>query len=331
MNKTIKKLFALFALSLLVSSCNSIVHDDIENCPEGLVIELTPRYAARNVFEGEVNDVHITLLDANKNQVTKIDLTGEELKANNYLVDVPVAAGDYDIVVWNGLSDTKNYTLLDDLGVVLNRDNNETANEFAPLWHGSVDGVTVEKTTQTHVVVPMVKDTKNVVAMLHDTSGNDLDLDRFSFYITAQNGAMARDNSLTDDTTITYRNFKLEDAFIDGTAYDEDEDGTSIEVARGEINTLRLTTDRTARLVIDDNVVGKPILNVNLNQLILLARSTTGAVAGLSADEYFDSQDHYDLTFFLQKINTGYFVTQIIVNSWVVRLQNIDNDGNIIM
>lgn len=316
--KTTRNLFTLFALSLLVTSCDSVIYDDLAACPEGLVIDLRPRYAARNIFEGEVNDVHITLLDANKATVKEIEVKEDELKENNYSVTMTgINPGDYSLVVWNGLCDTENYRLLDDHSVVLKRENNETNKVFTPLWHGNLDAVKVVQDQQTRVVVPMIKDTNDVVVMVHDDTGETFDVDRFSYAITCNNSAMDAKNVLTDTDVVWYNDFKHTVEYIEGSVYDTE---GPLEMARGELNTLRITTERPAYLTIHDNLSGTTVLSINLTDYILKARASAGAVSTMSNSEYLDTEDHFNLTFFLTKRGDQYMCAMFVVNDWVVRM-----------
>jgi hypothetical protein len=332
MNKISRLTLSLLtvAAAMSVSSCDSLTHDDLSECPEGMVIELAPKYAARTSFEAEVNDVRIFIYDSNDNCVKTLDVDGSTLASNDYQVQLSVPEGSYRLVVWNGLSDTKNYSEENAAVTLKTESDNSTENVFKPLWHGALNDVKVAKLSLSHVVVPMVKDTNDFKIFLCKTNGEALNPDDFAFTITSDNGAMAQDNSLLSSPNILYKNFSCTAEDIEGNI-DEDIASTDplgyLHMVRGEINTLRLTTDHPSYLTIIDKANGRNVLRMNLNDYILKAFRGSSANAKMTDQEYFDSEDLFNLTFFLtpraDNLNM-YLCTTVIVNDWILRYQEFD-------
>lgn len=327
--------FLAIAAALSFSSCNSLVHDDESECPEGMIIQLEPKYAARSSFEAEVSDVRIFIYDSNDVQVSVIDVNGEQLAANNYCVTTNLPVGNYRLVVWNGLSDSVNYTERE-AAVSLNTYNdNSTDRSFKPLWHGAVNDIAVENLSLTHVTVPMVKDTNNFVIFLCTTDGSILNSDDFAFCITAENGSMAQDNSLIPGKQITYNNFVCRDDVIEGSLASDlaptDELG-QLHLVRGELNSLRLTTEKEAYLQLFYKNTGHNILKINLNDYILRAFRSDAAGATMTSQVYLDTEDLFNITFFLTPRNDGdspsavndepvYYCATLAINKWILRIQ----------
>jgi hypothetical protein len=304
----------------------------MSECPEGMVIQLLPKYAAIGSFENEVTDVHIFIYDSKDNCVKDVDVDGATLAANKYQVEVPISEGSYHLVVWNGLNDTTNYSVENAAVTLKTESDNSTTNTFAPLWHGQADNVTVEKLSQTTVEVPMIKDVNNFVVFLCSTDGAALNPDDFDFKITSQNGAMASDNSLLESPLITYNDYSLTEEEVEGSLDLESEVTTDLgllPMVRAELNSLRLTTEQPSYLTLINKKTSRVILKINLNDYILKAFRTSGST--ISAQEYFDTEDLFNLTFFLAPSNNDnpgtvsdggvYYCMAIKINDWIVRYQ----------
>jgi hypothetical protein len=323
------------AAAMSISSCDDITHDDMSECPEGMVIQLVPKYAAISSFESEMTDVHIFIYDGKDALVKDLDVDGPSLAANHYQVSVEIPEGDYRLVVWNGLSDTNNYSESNAAVTLKTEADNSTSRTFQPLWHGAVNDVSVESLQLTTVKVPMVKDTNNFVVFLCTTTGDVLNPDDFDFKITSSNGAMAQDNTLLDSPKITYNDFLCTNEQIEGSVdadYAPSDTLGYLHVVRAELNTLRLTTDHPSYLAISDRATGKNILTLNLNDYILKGFHSEATSKNISDQVYFDTEDLFNLTFFLspnkdqrqEEDEPLYFCAVMKINSWILRLNDFE-------
>jgi hypothetical protein len=296
-----------------------------------MVIQLLPKYAALKSFETEMTDVRIFIYDAATDQrVSEIEVNADDLVAQHYSVtvnDIPV--GDYKIVVWNGLSNTRNYAE-EDCGVTLLTDRTySTGNVFQPLWHGMAVEVTVNEFEVTNVKVPMVKDTNNFVVFLCTTTGEILNPDDFDFKITSTNGIMDRTNALLPCPEITYNDFVCRAEQLEGSLDEEiapNDDLGYLHVVRSELNTLRLTTTNPSYLTITQRNTGKRVLTLNLNDYILKGFRSDFSNGQITDQEYFDTEDIFNLTFFLtpRVADDGsevYFCAVLRINDWILRFQ----------
>jgi hypothetical protein len=302
----------------------------MSECPEGMIIQLEPKYAARSSFEAEVSDVRIFIYDSNDEQVSVVDATGEQLAADGYCVTVHIPVGKYRLVVWNGLSDTTNYTE-DNASVALNTVNNATERSFKPLWHGAANDIEVENLNLTKVTVPMVKDTNNVVVFLCTTNGEILNPNEFDFTITASNGAMGQDNAVLPGKEITYNDYSLREEVVEGTLaadYSTTNDLGELYMVRSELNTLRITEGNEALLHIFYRETGRNIITLNLNDYIAKAFRSDMSTLSTTVQEYFDTEDLFNITLFLTP-RTGrdnpdeppYYVAALRINKWILRVQ----------
>jgi hypothetical protein len=317
------------AAALVFSSCDSLTHDETSECPEGLVIQLVPKYAARTSFESELTDVHIYVFDENDAKVSELIPTAAQLQSQGYKVTVAVPEGKYHILCWNGISDTQNYET-NNYAVTLKTDgDNTTANLFQPLWHGELADATVEALAMTEVEVPMVKDTNTFVVNLASTTGEALNPDDFEVTLNSENGLLDRHNNVLSSPDITYGSFLAKTVDVEGTIDAEiakpDELGY-IHMAHFENNTLRLTTDHPTYLTVTSKVSGQNICILNLNDYILQAYRAENDAATVGNQQYFDTEDLFPITLFLTprggKIDESqgiYLLSVIKVRSWILR------------
>lgn len=90
-----------------------------------------------------------------------------------------------------------------------------------------------------------------------------------------------------------------------------------------ELNTSRLMTDAEPRLIISDAETGEEVMNLNLTWFLSL-QAIGEHRAEWSDQEYLDRQDEYALTFFIDVDNNTWMKSHIVVNGWVVSLEEIE-------
>jgi hypothetical protein len=324
------------AATFCLSSCDSMLHDDdTTECPEGLVIQLVPKYAARSSFESELTDVHIFIYnDADNSLAKEITVSNEQLVQSGFQVQALVPVGNYHMIVWNGLSDTGNYTEKDN-AVTLNTDvDNSTDQVFMPLWHGEASDAKVEALNMTHVEVPMVKDTNNFVVYLCTTDGTTLDPADFDMFITCANGSLDKHNNVLDGPNITYNDYACEEELIEGSIDAEIANPDSLgylHTVRSNINTLRLTTDKRSWLTVYNKRAQANVITFSLNDYILKAFRSANINSTVSNQEYLDTEDLFNITLFLtpradtSEENEGiYFISYLKIGPWILRVNNAE-------
>ena len=90
-----------------------------------------------------------------------------------------------------------------------------------------------------------------------------------------------------------------------------------------ELNTSRLIYDDEPRLIIRDTRGGQEMLNINLTWLLSL-KAIGEHRADWSDQEYLDRQDEYAMTFFIDADNGTWMQNRILVNGWVLSLEEIE-------
>lgn len=302
MNKLTKLLTCTMgSLLTTLAGCDYIHDDSLARCEYRLhfVYDYNMKFA--DAFQHEVSQATLFLCDAEGRFLSRRDITGAELKANNIVMDLE--PGTYLALTWAGL-DTDSYTwpdltpggsTIDEIKVrTLREADGSQPDELTPLWH-ALDTLTIVGNDDEDKYISLAKNTNKVRLVLQDTDGNCMDARDFSFEIRADNGYMDYDNSLLPDPVISYQPYHLANVNI--------AEGDTLmgkpamqTVAVAELNTMRLMDKKNYRLIVRHNAWEKDVINVNLCNYLLLTQMEGHKI---SAQEYLDRQDEYSIVFFL--------------------------------
>jgi len=193
--------------------------------------------------------------------------------------------------------------------------------DLKPLWHGEVTqhSFTSRAAMVQELTIPLVKNTNNVRIVLQHLSGSPVEVDKFTFTITDENGWMDYDNSLLEDEKLTYYAWRTDDGVAELNP-DGSRAQTSIGVAIAELTVGRLVMENNPVLTIT-NDKGEKVLSIPLIDYALLVKGYYNR--DMDNQEYLDRQDEYNMTFFLDE-NDHWVDSYIIINSWKVVLNNAD-------
>lgn len=345
MFQRLTKNVAAFLLLAGIAGC-SWVRDDLTDCPKGCQVQLRVEAGVSteggfnaSAFKDEVQDISLFVFGDDGTFVGQYSEHGDTLKMNDYTVDVPIDPGHYKAVAWTGLED-EHYIFsglvpgesdIEDLEVLLARDSENRQNDYlGPMWHGIIDSMVIKPGAYNVYEVPMRKTNNNFVVVLHDMNGNPIEGDTFTYEIRSANGRMAHDHSLLEDDVISYGAYFVETADLsdyDDSKAEEEEPATKLTVARAELNTLRLVKGNDTRLVIKESAGGRPVLDINLIQYILLTREHYEDRVGvkLTDQQYLDYEDKYSLMFTMMptgSIVNPYALVELRINGWLLRPQD---------
>ena len=293
------------ALALLgLAACDYIHDDSLPLCEYRLrfVYDYNMKYA--DAFQNEVTKAALFICDDKGTYLSRKDIEGDELKANNIRMDLD--PGTYQLLTWAGLDEgsyewpelTPGTSTIKDIRVRTRRGADATqSNELEPLWH-ALDTLVITGDQHEEKVISLAKNTNKLRVVLQDTEGYSMDVKDFTFQIVADNGYMDYDNQLLDDPAITYTPYYAKSIDIAG--------GDTINgkpanqyVAVAELNTMRLMDKKNYRLIVRHKDWEEDVLNVNLCNYLLLTQMEGHDI---SAQEYLDRQDEYSIVFFLTPI-----------------------------
>ena len=329
---------SLAVLGMTMVSCSTILNEEMVDCSVEYRVKFKYDHNMKfaDAFANEVRSVTLYAFDQNGNFVYQRTEQGDILGEDGYTMPVEVEAGDYRFVTWAGLEGEESFSVpvltpgvstIDELTCRMNRistrtDGTAIVNEdLKPLWHGEVTqhSFTSRAAMVQELTIPLVKNTNNVRIVLQHLSGSPVEVDKFTFTITDENGWMDYDNSLIDDEQLTYYAWRTDDGIAELNA-DGSRAQTSIGVAIAELTVGRLVVENTPILTIT-NDMGEKVLSIPLIDYALLVKGHYNR--NIDDQEYLYRQDEYDMTFFLDE-NNQWGNSFIYINSWKVVLHNAD-------
>ena len=306
---------------LLFTSCTWVKDTDVD-CDYGFWLNLHYTYNILDVDAAPeyIKEVSVYVYDADSNYVTRIDIAQPLLLANKHRVRIEgLPEGDYQFVVWSGLTNSE-YAVSGDKGssdlfrLSLSDLSKTVMTQLPDLYHGKLDKVHYDDKYAVYDV-DMMKNTNQlacfVVPLSQDVKMNPSD---YIMEIVADNGTMDINNEMASDKLIHYSSTP-ELAVID------DSDYGKLHGIKYNLSTLRLMENGNCRLVLT-NKSGDQIFNISFPKYIGEFGSLyTKLGRKLEPQEYLDRQDYYTVIFFLSEELDQLMKLQ--VNGWLVRTNNL--------
>lgn len=317
---------SVFALS----SCDAI-YEDLDPCPEGVRLRFVYDYNMEfaNAFPSQVDCLTLLVYDKNGNFVTSRTEDSDKLSDENYRMTLDIPAGEYSFVAYGGMECPEASfhfiqtpgmgTKLTDNRVELNSSEltSPVGSELHPLFYGDLD-MTVEKDTPdyTEGTVYMMKDTNNVRILLQNLNGKQMAETDFTYHLTADNSLMNYNNDVIKTSVTTY--FPWTTGVADQSVENMGEIALPVYA---EFSTARFVLQDSPRLIIKRASDGKTVIDINLITYLLMMKSQH--FASMGSQEFLDRESRWTLVFFLDSYQT-WIQTQIIINDWVVRINDIE-------
>lgn len=163
----------------------------------------------------------------------------------------------------------------------------------------------------------MTKTTNHFRILLRQLNGEPIDGNDFEFYITDDNKELDYSNNpVKSGQNIIYPSWTR---------------GQVEDVAFGEISTSRLHLSTSPRLTIvsksnnsktrdRETKAENVIIDLPLNTYLLMSKSEA---SGWGNQEYLDRCSSWNMTFFLDA-NRRWHKTEIIINNWTIRINDIE-------
>ena len=329
------KTYWILLLSLLFVA-TSCIDDDLSDCPSGLSVGFAYNLYNQDMeyadaFENAVNDISLFIFDSKGNFVEQHVATNEDLKYNGYRIDVCcLPNGSYQLIAWGGIdSDSFNASTLKrgkskrtDVLVKLNTIKDGASDkDLASLFYGRTALLNYKNTKYTEVKIPLVKNTNTFRILLQDVNSMEINPEVFSFQIIDKNIGLNHENERAIDLEVMYK------PFAQGNLAVETRGGSTSPVntvAFAEMSTSKLFANHSkeARLRIVNSVNNKEVLNVPLIDMVLMMKNEKFSQS-ISNQAYLDRIHNFNLVFFLN--NDLWMQTQIIVNGWTLRFNDIED------
>lgn len=316
--KRISLNISLLMLFLLMPSC---IKEELPECDE-TALQFTFRYTFNNqymnLFDQEVERVTVYVFDAAGKYAGTYTQTGEIL-TNDYVMRIPMPAGNYHAVVFCDNLGTFSAGWVDgrtnifrqelkagetaetDFRIMLN--SKEGADGYlipeaipGELYAGYAANVVASDDLAQVTMVDLMKDTKKIEVRI---SGLDILTQSATFpdiYITAQNGRYKSENSI--DTSHRMYKFMPYTTSVAG------------NMVRAQLKTMRLIAGNAPTLVIKNPANGGILFNQDITKLIL-----SNPKYKTQAD--IDREDSFLLEINLSNAD-GKVVISVIINGWKV-------------
>ncbi len=327
-------LLGVLTLGMLTACDHSFLFDGEGNCPEvepepgpgpaqeaptywvQFVYDYNMAYA--DAFASQVSYVTLYVADTDGNIVWQQTEQGSALAQAGYMMEVTVSPGNYNLLAWCGTADKGSFSVastsvLTGLQSTMARQYTAEGAAYSDVdldrwFHGYTANQTFPSDEGTYVyTVSLTKDTNIFHVSLTNEDGSDIDADRFSFCIVADNGTMDWDNSLIADEDITYRPWATRSATV-----------------TTDLTTSRLVNGYDDRLIVSDAETSEELFNVPLIEYLLLIKGNYSQ--SMTDQEFLDREDEWELEFFLEKEpeeDKYYWLPAVIyINSWRVVLQD---------
>lgn len=318
---------ALLAVAGIVS-CNSIFTDQ-SDCPRGVSLRFVYDYNMEyvNSFHKQGHCVNVYVFDESGRYVDNWVETGDVIRDEDWRMKKQLEAGTYTLIAYGGLCcgessfeapqlNSRAQAQSDFSGVLvsLKHKGGFSDKSLHPLFYGIAE-IEVGKDDYVEKTIYLKKDTNNIRFVLQQMNGEAISADEFDVTIVDDNMVLDWQNEPHPAGLITYKPWVNGETVI-GTGEDGE---TPIAAVYYELSTSRLSTCTSPRLIVYNKEKGENIINIPLNTYLLFLKSER--YTEMSDQEFLDRVSEWSLVFFLDS-NNRWYNARIIVNDWVVRIND---------
>lgn len=331
--------------TFLLSGCNhSFIFDDEGDCDlhYKLVFKYDMNLKWADAFANEVKSVRVYVFDERNDLVKIYQEEGDKLAVPGFAIDLDLPEGDYRLIAWCGIDNPgvteqsfyapENIGLeMEDLYCRLHTLSNSSYQNYSDehlqfMFYGSVEVNIQERDDMggiRYVTMPLIKDTNHIRVTLVQLSGEDTDVNDFTYSIEAANGTLNYENQLSGSEMITYLPWNLDNA----ETMIQNAQGDNIKclsaLADLDISRITLAETESMKLTIRNNSTHEIVASIPIIDYALLTKDYYETAYGhkMTDQEFLDREDEYNFTFFLDS-NLEWISSFIYINSWRVVLHN---------
>lgn len=321
-------------LMLSAVSCDAI-YDDLNPCPQGVRLRFieTETLDEGNIFYTQVDCLTLFIYDSEGRYIQTHKAYAPEIKDENWRLTINLPAGQYKLLAYGGIdcedssfsftSDPAQIALQD---VMVKLDAEYTAQDIDKplhnLFYGMID-LEIPKagdgTDYTEATLSMKKDTNDIRILLANDLAIPIDDADFDINIISDNTLMNYMNDLVPTTPATYWPWSSGNSEVGLT---EGEDPATIAYA--ELSIPRLVYGNPTTLLITRKSDGKEVIRIPLINILMLYKSDRPEYSKWKPQQFLDRKSRWVMTFFLTA-NGRWLDTKIVVNDWIVRINNIND------
>lgn len=328
---------AVFGAAVMAASCAALsscdnFNEDLEPCPQGVELRFVYDYNMEfaNAFPSQVECLTVFIYNADGKLINTRVEKSAVLKDENWRMTLDLPAGDYSFVAYGGMAcDNASFAFLetpaagtpvDLLGVKLKAGllTSPAGNPLHPLFYGRLESVTVsdEDTGRVAATVSMLKDTNNLRILLQNVDGSPVIGSDYIFTITDNNIELNWKNDIVPQPeAAVYSPWTQGDIQADANQLAQ---GGIAAFAEFDISRLTLGTSPVLSVVRSRD--GVNVLTIPLINYLLMLKSEH--FANMGNQEYLDRESRWNMIFFIGP-DTTWIQTSILINGWVVRINDI--------
>lgn len=276
MNLRNKIWITLFALGTIFGSCDSLIYDDLADCPQGVYVKfysMTP-CESDSTYLGDVSSLTVFAFD--ENDRLEVTVTQQNVTlSSDYEILIPVSDGNFTFVAWTGVDDaftkgtfTPGTTTKKDVMLTLNSTSGVAANlSGTQVWQGESPVVFLPDPKEyasffEHTAVNLQEVTNRIdlIVEFDKTTMKGYDLEELHAEVSSGNGVIRIDGTMpTNQDVLVYPSSTP--------VYDDN-------IATWNYNMMDLRTGYDNKLYIyytGNDEDGETVFNGDLIAMILLA------------------------------------------------------------
>lgn len=323
-----------------LTSCG-VFNEDLDPCPQGVVLKFVYDYNMEfaDAFNSQVDCLTVLVYDDRGNLVEERTETTDALASKDYRMTLNLDEGSYTFITYGGLAcedasfrfvtpPTQGSTFSSvQVELLPQYVNAATGTNLHPLFYGKLKAAvpaSVPGSGYVEHTISLIKDTNNLRIILQQANGEPIDHRDFEFYVTVDNTLMNWRNDLmpvavsrVNPWALGTEHTAIPEETIPGINY-------QVNAAYAEFSMGRLvgTLDTPQpRLVIRRAGFDYTILDIPLIPYLMLLKSQQ--FNKMSDQEFLDRESRWSMIFFLDA-NQTWLKTRIVINDWVVRINNIE-------
>ncbi|MDH6306602.1 hypothetical protein M2459_003327 [Parabacteroides sp. PF5-5] len=290
------------------------VQDDLSECGIGVQFRYIKNVAGVDKFATAVERISLFVFSEDGRFISEFSDQGSVLQ-DNYIMTVPLKAGNYKLVAWGNLDECYDITdcipgqtTIEEFMLKLNRLDDTVTEHPTHLFYGGVQEVGIEAAEGRRLILmDLTKDTNTIHVTARGLPVTDNNTrtgsnSRFQCTITSRNGDYNFDNSITGNR-LTY-------------------------IPKDSIEEKSLKSEFVVMRELNDHSTGSRLLITHQGESedeeVLLDTSLSELLVPLSITGDLDIDDEFHLDVFFEHTN-GHFT--ITINDWVV----VDGGGGTVV
>ncbi len=323
----------LSCVAISLSSCDK-VFEDLNPCPQGLRLRFVNDFNMEfaNAFPSQVECLTLLVYNSDGTFCDIYHASAPEISDENWRMEIDLSPGEYNLLAYGGMDcvdasfkfvQAPAQTLMENLVVYLPSEfiTSPRGTELHPLFYGALNvRVPEEDSDYTDATVNMMKDTNNLRIILQNLDGSPVDDKDFSFTVTADNTLFNYQNNIIPAGIKEFYPWASGTEIVGTSGIDD----RPVQVGFAEFSLSRFMASSSARLIIKKSDDQQTVLAIPLVDYLLLLKSQQ--FQSMSSQEFLDRESRWSMLFFLDG-GSHWISTQIIINNWIVRINNIDIFG----